>query len=970
MHLDNTTLALYVERRLSDPQLDELRSHIDTCESCRELLIELARGKLLAEGSEVGEAAPGMLGAGERIGRYVVEELVGAGAMGAVYVALDTELGRKVALKVMHRATASYAARMRREAQALARVADRGVVAVHDVGTHGDKVYIAMELVTGGTLAAWLREAPRSAAAIVANALGVARGLAAAHDVGLVHRDVKPDNILVDARGLPRIGDFGLAAAAGEHEEATGSAPAFATDLTASGMLLGTPAYMAPEQLDGDAATQRSDQFSFCVTLYEALFRVRPFAGKTLRELRAAMDLPLVLPDKPRVPSNVRMALARGLAIDPRERFTSMHVLARALDLAPHRRRRYVAIAAVAGLAALVTSVAIARSTAAVPARQCLDGERKLVGIWDPARKAELERAFLATGAPFAADAWRGFAQALDRYATRWTAMHRATCEATRVHGDQSEHVLELRMWCLDDRLHEATALVDGLRDATTASVARAVTAADRLASVDVCADAQALSQRLPPRSEAARANIDRTRATLAQVKALWDLGQLEQSRALLGAVRGGTLDYPPLEAEVLLLEARVQLALEGDAKAAEKTIERALWAADRGRDDHLRARAWNLLYFAVGAEQQRFADAAKIYEHASAALERLAGAELLQAQLLGNHGQVLTLAGSFDEAAATLERALALLEKTVGRDNSETGNSLAALADVYGRLGQQERSLAAAQRAYEVHVKSLGKRHPETAKSLFSIAVALENAGNYDDAAAKLTEVLATLEAALGKDHIDLANALDELGIVRRKQNRLEDALALHLRTLALREAKLGAQNETAVSLDNVGLVLGMLERHAEALPYHQRALAITEKAMGKDHIETATSRAYLANEYLGLGKPDEALAMFRAALAVSEKALGPDAADLAFFLAGIGTAQLDRKRPAEAVAPLERALALSRNEGNPMSVAEIEFTLARALWASKRDRPRALALARAALPPYQQTGDPTVERWLAAPR
>ena len=137
----------------------------------------------------------------------------------------------------------------------------------------------------------------------------------------------------------------------------------------------------------------------------------------------------------------------------------------------------------------------------------------------------------------------------------------------------------------------------------------------------------------------------------------------------------------------------------------------------------------------------------------------------------------------------------------------------------------------------------------------------------------------------------------------------------------------------------------------------------------MGADHIETATSRGYLANAYLGLGRPAEALPIFRAALAVSEKALGPDAADLGFFLAGIGNAYLDLKKPADAIAPLERALKVSGTEGDPMSTAEISFGLARALWAANRDRPRARKLAEAALPHYKAAGNPDVEQWLAAP-
>jgi serine/threonine protein kinase len=210
VHPDDTTIALFVERRLGERQLTELKSHIDSCDSCRELVGQLARSDtVLAEGSTLGAPAKRKyLTRGDQVGRYVVQDLVGSGAMGAVYAALDTDLDRKVAIKVLHRSAAASHARMLREAQALARVADRGVVAVHDVGTYDDSIYIAMEFVTGGTFRTWFHDEPRTPRAIVTVALAAARGLAAAHDVGLVHRDVKPDNILVDARGVARIGDL------------------------------------------------------------------------------------------------------------------------------------------------------------------------------------------------------------------------------------------------------------------------------------------------------------------------------------------------------------------------------------------------------------------------------------------------------------------------------------------------------------------------------------------------------------------------------------------------------------------------------------------------------------------------------------------------------------------------------------------------------------------------------------------
>src|SRR5215470_6274154 len=206
-----------------------------------------------------------MLERGTRFGRYEVLRHAGAGGMGDVYAAYDPELERNVALKLLRPGTAgARAAELKREAQALARLAHANVVAVHDVGTSDGQVYVAMELVEGPTLRAWLAEKPRTAVEILAVFDAAGQGLSAAHGAGLVHRDFKPENVLLGADGRARVTDFGLAVAAGAAGELAGSVP-----------------YMAPEQLQGEAVDARADQFAFAVALYEALYGERPFAGST-----------------------------------------------------------------------------------------------------------------------------------------------------------------------------------------------------------------------------------------------------------------------------------------------------------------------------------------------------------------------------------------------------------------------------------------------------------------------------------------------------------------------------------------------------------------------------------------------------------------------------------------------------------------------------------------------------------------
>ena len=279
------------------------------------------------------------LGAGARIGRYVIERRLGAGGMGVVYAARDSELARDVALKIVRpRAEVdAMEARLRREAKAMARLSHPNVVPVFDIGTHAGQLFIAMELVDGDTLRTWVAR-PRPWRSVVQLFIKVGRGLEAAHAAGLLHRDFKPDNVVIGRGDEPRITDFGLAR---ELDDGTGSAAVLAegTDselslITRTGSLAGTPAYMAPEQLLGRQSGAAADQFSFCVSLFEVLYGTRPFRPAAPRpdalipEIRAAR---IVKPARA-VPGWLHAAIVRGLAFEPDQRWPSMTALLAALD--------------------------------------------------------------------------------------------------------------------------------------------------------------------------------------------------------------------------------------------------------------------------------------------------------------------------------------------------------------------------------------------------------------------------------------------------------------------------------------------------------------------------------------------------------------------------------------------------------------------------------------------------------------
>jgi serine/threonine protein kinase len=273
------------------------------------------------------------------LGGYVLERELGAGAMGVVYAAFDPDLERRIAIKVLRGATATVEAneRLVREARAMARLAHPNVVTVYEAGIAGGRGYMAMELIQGETLAEWLAARKRPLAAILDAFLHAGRGLVAAHLARIVHRDFKPRNVLRGHDGRIAVTDFGLAreiaAVASPTRDAVLSldmafdAPGLWADITASGSLIGTPAYMAPEQWRGAEVTPATDQFAYCMALLEAIIGKHPCCGASRDELRAEIARLPVTVDACRIPRGLRTVLRRGLDPDPARRWPSMTIL-------------------------------------------------------------------------------------------------------------------------------------------------------------------------------------------------------------------------------------------------------------------------------------------------------------------------------------------------------------------------------------------------------------------------------------------------------------------------------------------------------------------------------------------------------------------------------------------------------------------------------------------------------------------
>ena len=376
--LDDNVAVDFAQGSLSGVQAAVVERHLASCRDCRTLVATLAPGPgerdsdlatapRRGRGSDAGHGrtTEPVVALGDQIGRYVVLRRLGAGGMGVVFAAYDPQLDRKIALKLLRTGIGlgerEANARLVREAQAIARLSHPNVVAVYDVGTAGADadLYLAMEFVEGDTLTHWLRRWERPWPEIVAMFVEAGRGLAAAHAVGLLHRDFKPDNVLVGSDGRVRVSDFGLARSAVTDDEGGGHHPVPAlsdlrTPLTGTGAILGTPRYMAPEQLRGASVTATADQFSFCVALYEALYGQHPLPGETAAEMADGTARMAAPPASSVVAPALATILARGLDPQPARRFPSMTALLEQLiPPAPRPRPRRLALVAF-GAASLV----------------------------------------------------------------------------------------------------------------------------------------------------------------------------------------------------------------------------------------------------------------------------------------------------------------------------------------------------------------------------------------------------------------------------------------------------------------------------------------------------------------------------------------------------------------------------------------------------------------------------------------
>ncbi len=912
--------------------------------------------------------------------------------MGVVYAAYDSQLDRRVAIKLLRPTVAKgedaadVEARLLREAQAMARLSHPNVVAIHDVGVVAGSVFLAMEYVEGGTLKDRLPRLSswREGLGLLKEA---GRGLAAAHAAGLIHRDFKPDNVLVGSDGRVRVTDFGIARAdEGEGDgERTGSPsagslpalpghppttpmnqkarslpslvvsaastsnaaapvagaraptggsssgrPPLGERLTLTGDLLGTVGYMSPEQAFGEPVDARSDQFSFCATLYLALYGEKPFRDNDVDDYLFSITGPVRdAPPGTRVPMWLRRILVKGLSLSPEGRYGSMDELLAALDHDPAiARRRWIAALAVPVLG---LSVALLyRQATEIRAPRCAGAETDLSGVWGPAVREDVRRAFDATGSPARTDSFARVAKALDAYAAGWRAARTEACEATKVRHEQSEEVYALRTECLDREKNELRALTSFFRTVDKNDVEPSVKAAYGLTSVSWCADVNALraSPGLPV-EPAKRAAVLNARGDLATSASLALAGKYADSFAEAQRARDAAHEagHRGTEAEALFQMGYAQHRL-GNYDDASNALGDAIATAYASGNDPTLVRAASRLAFITGDKLYHPAEAQRLLALARAGIDRVGGSEELSADVLSTEAVLLVAQGYPERAAPMLESVV------------------------------------------RVYRSSLGVS-PTTAFQLNNLGYAEHLNGMNAAAVETLEDSRAMFESMFGPSNMSAGIPLCNLGAASLALGNVADAERYLLASLAVWDRESPDGYWAAWALQYLAALANTKGDADAAIAYGRRGLANAEKLTSSQRLVPGLTLG-LAEALLAKGNAREALGLCERAIAIQERVGLIDPAKVYDWdaLRCQGEALVALGRLPDAVGPLERSAALPRRVF-PWDLPRAKFALARALLLA--DRAGAVAAAGEArdaleaLPPSQQRGLlREVEAWL----
>jgi tetratricopeptide (TPR) repeat protein len=817
---------------------------------------------------------------GDVVGRYVVLEEVGRGAMGVVVAAYDPELDRKIALKLMAvgRRVAGdgndgASVRLLREAQAMARLSHPNVITVHDVGTTDGDVFIAMEFVEGGSLRSHLAKVKPRWEEIVRRFIEAGEGLLSAHQQGIVHRDFKPDNVLVRADGRACVGDFGLARR--DDPSSSGSSspgPSLLEDMrstltsraatavctTATGASMGTPAYMAPEQHLRTSVDARSDQFSFCVALWEALYSSRPFTGATLGAiaLNVTSGRREPVPRDSPVPTKIRAALDRGLSTLPERRFESMDELLVQLraglpEARQHRWRGAWLGLGLAGVGLLAATVAgVFTPTAEVDAgpAPCSRATEQLDGVWDAARRDVAAQAFARSKRTHATRSFERTATQLDVLREDWIRSHTQACEATRVYGEQSEELLDRRMSCLSERRSELAAVTAALVAGDEETIDGVDELLSIIAPISTCDDVPQLERGLAAPPIELREQVEQLRAELAtlEVQRRSSADVDLQERAAKQVAQAEAIAHEPVLVEALHLQAMI-LDGAGQFEQALPVARKAVALASRCEHRRELAEALTLVAWIEGNSRANPDLGLWLLDVAAGESALLGDPVLLAVRITADRGALLTVAGDYAGGLVQFERALALVERELGPEHLRAADLRFNIAATHHFLGDYEPAERGFREALGVYTKLMGPEHPEVAQCHNNYASTLAELGRPDEAehhARRAVEIWTNTG-----DRGNLAGAYANLGNAAQARDDFEAALGFAKQAYAMRLEVFGAAHpSTSGSLSDMADNELALGRRADAIGHYRAALEGFLASVGPEHPEAVRLQTTLA--------------------------------------------------------------------------------------------------------------------------
>ncbi len=880
---------------------------------------------------------PGMANMTKKIGRHVVLEQIGRGGMGSVYRAYDPELQREVALKRLRARAMGLdgRARFEQEARAMASLSHRNVVAVYDVEVLEDgQLVLVMEYADGPTLRTWIRQTTRPWQDVLEPFLDAARGLAAAHRAGLLHRDFKPANVLVTPEQA-KVTDFGLAKRAkdisgtGSGASSTRCDDTDEEDLTRAGEVMGTPRYMAPEQHHGRELTPAVDQYAFCVALWEALTTTAPFSGEDLARKKSKGP-----PEWPTTcgPRWLGDALRRGMEVRPERRWPDMDALIVELS-----RDRTSGRSKVIGAASLIGILGIAGGLAYTAGSDgpgpCSGSELQLEQEWGPQARADVRVGMTSVDVVYAQALWERVDPRLDAYASEWIAQHRSACEAT-VRKEHSAALRDLRVGCLD-RGRIAFRAVTNLLENADVDVLRSVdTMIDELPDLARCGDLAALQEGTDPPAAREAAAVESIRDALELVKVDRLAAHFDAAEQRLRELEGplDAIDYLPVHAEHQLERGKLLVA-RGRPNPAEAAFRDALRLAVETRDwDRTADASAHLIRTVSGLGRPN--EVLVLREVAESAAK---GRPRLEADVNMAIGLALAQDGQYELGEALIRKSIQILGESADQGDQRIASARNNLATVLRGRGQLVEAEAEFRASIDQLTAALGPDHPMLAIARGNLASALRAQGRIEEAETEARIADKARLKSLGADHLLYGTGKTVLADILTDARKFDEAEAEAKRGIEIVQAAVGrVHSKSADAVNALGRVQVMRGKAAEAETTFRETLAIRHELHGDDgHPSLGGIHLNIAATLRRQERLDEAEVFYKAAQRIWVDAFGPSHPDVAAVHNNLGVLYLDMKRYEDAKTESEKALEIKRslNFENDRAVLETRSNLASAL-------------------------------------